>query len=94
MGLVDTSAADAPASSGAATASVAAEPDTAAHVWDLVHNRHAHVYVCGGTAMGADVMAALANAVAGAAGGLGDAAGMAYVKRLMAEGRYVQELWA
>ena len=63
--------------------------------------RRAHVYICGGTRMGADVLHAFEALVArgleadGAApgGGGGAAAAAAYVKRMQSERRYVQELW-
>jgi len=54
--------------------------------------RGGHLYVCGGTAMGADVQAALLKVVAGRITGGGSAAN--YVANLKAQGRYVQELWA
>jgi sulfite reductase alpha subunit-like flavoprotein len=66
--------------------------------------RRAHVYVCGATRMGADVMQAfeaiveggLAGSAAALAPGQGQgrAAAAAYVKRMQAEGRYTQELWS
>jgi sulfite reductase alpha subunit-like flavoprotein len=61
--------------------------------------RRAHVYVCGATRMGADVLQAFEEIVERglAGGGAGPpsqrAAAAAYVKRMQAEGRYVQELW-
>lgn len=48
--------------------------------------------MCGGTAMGADVQAALLKVVASRITGRGSAAN--YVGNLKAQGRYVQELWA
>jgi NADPH-ferrihemoprotein reductase len=65
--------------------------------------RRAHVYVCGATSMGHDVLKAFEalaerGLVARSAAALGaDAAriaAVAYVKRLQAEGRYTQELWS
>ena len=64
-----------------------------ARVWDLVSNHGAHVFVCGATAMGSDVVRALAR-VATDHGGLGDAAASAFVSRLEKEHRLVQELWS
>eukprot|EP00611_Tribonema_gayanum_P027839 TRINITY_DN699_c0_g1_i2.p2 TRINITY_DN699_c0_g1~~TRINITY_DN699_c0_g1_i2.p2 ORF type:complete len:269 (-),score=115.23 TRINITY_DN699_c0_g1_i2:336-1142(-) len=64
-----------------------------AEAWRLLRDGGAHVYVCGGTAMGADVAAAFAD-VAKDAGGLDDADAKAFMQRLHAEGRYVQELWS
>ena len=44
----------------------------------------AHVYVCGGTTMGADVMGVVSNLLGSEA----------KTKALQNEGRYVQELWS
>ena len=72
---------------------VLARPENAAEAWELVDARGAHVYVCGGTAMGADVHNALL-AIVRERGGRNDAQASAYVDELKAAGRYVQELWA
>ena len=56
--------------------------------------------VCGGTAMGTAVQAAVMRAKAAALvrGGQGEAAAQAeaakWMEQLVAEGRYVQELWS
>jgi len=55
--------------------------------------RDAHFYICGGTAMGRDVVGALQRAVA-AHGQMSDAAAEGYVKELQAKGRLTQELWS
>jgi len=55
--------------------------------------RRAHVFVCGATRMGADVLQAFeAVAEHGLRGSRAEAA--AYLRRLQSEGRYVQELWS
>ena len=66
---------------------------TGAAVWELMHARGGHFYVCGGIAMGKDVMFAF-EAMARTHGGpeVGDA--KQYVKDLQESGRYVQELWS
>jgi sulfite reductase (NADPH) flavoprotein alpha-component len=66
--------------------------DAGADVWALLA-RGAHVYVCGATSMGHDVLAAF-EAVHEAHGGLQAAEAKAAVKALQAAGRYVQELWS
>jgi sulfite reductase (NADPH) flavoprotein alpha-component len=52
----------------------------------------AHLYVCGATAMGKDVHAALINAVSAHNGGDRDAAG-AYLDELARQGRYARDLY-
>jgi len=52
-----------------------------------------HVYICGGTSMGRDVVAALQEAI-GAHGGMGAGAAAAYVREMQAQGRLMQELWS
>jgi len=66
--------------------------DDGAELWDLLQ-KGGHVYICGGTAMGRDVVAALQDAV-GAHGGMGAPAAADYVKGLQQQGRLVQELWS
>ena len=51
-----------------------------------------HVYVCGATKMGADVLEAVLQLLAGREGGSRQAA-QAELKELQRAGRYVQELW-
>jgi NADPH-ferrihemoprotein reductase len=70
------------------------DPQTARDLWQLL-SRGAHVYVCGGNKMGADVKAAF-ESVAKVAGGLNDRAASDFVKGLESanERRYVQELWS
>ena len=55
--------------------------------------RGGHVYICGGTAMGRDVVAAVQEAVRVHAGLPAEAA-EAYIKAMQAQGRLVQELWS
>jgi len=69
-----------------------AEPVRAAELWDFVDARRGSVYVCGGTSMGADVAKAFATIVAAKLGG--EKAAEAYVAKLKADGRYIQELWS
>ena len=52
-----------------------------------------HVYVCGGTAMGRDVVAALEEAIA-THGKMARDAAAAYVRDMQTKGRLVQELWS
>ena len=52
-----------------------------------------HVYICGGTAMGRDVVAAVQEAVR-VHGGLPAEAADAYIKAMQTQGRLVQELWS
>lgn len=51
-----------------------------------------HVYVCGATKMGADVLEAVLQVLSGREGGSRQAA-QAELKELQRAGRYVQELW-
>ena len=61
-------------------------------VWGMLE-KGGHVYICGGTAMGRDVVAALQEAIA-AHGKMGAEAAAAYIKDLQSKGRLVQELWS
>ena len=61
--------------------------------WNLMDKEGAHVYVCGGTRMGSDVSEAL-QAICVQQGGMTADAAKEYLRKLAAEGRYVQELWA
>lgn len=87
-----------PSSAGAGAAKVYVqhlmrEAGKRAELWELIHGRGAHVYVCGGTSMGSDVGRALLEVVQHEGGqSVGDAD--KYVATLKAQGRYVQELWA
>ena len=64
-----------------------------AELWEWVHVQRAHVYLCGATAMGRDVVGVL-HSLAGTHGGMGEAEAASYVKTMTAEGRLVQELWS
>jgi NADPH-ferrihemoprotein reductase len=61
-------------------------------LWDMLNKDGAHIYVCGATLMGADVVAAFKK-IAAEHGQLSDADADEYVKDLKAKGRYVAELW-
>ena len=61
-------------------------------LWGMLQ-ANGHVYVCGGTSMGRDVVGALQEAV-GQHGGMGRDAAAAYIKEMQASGRLVQELWS
>jgi len=69
-----------------------ARPGDAKALWALLHAQGAHLYVCGGTSMGADVQEAVGK-IAGAELG-GAAKADAWVNGLKAQGKYVQELWS
>ena len=69
------------------------ERANAAALWDLVNNRGAYMFICGGTGMGTDVQAALAD-VLSSHGRLSTAKAEEYISRLKADGRYVAELWS
>ena len=60
-----------------------------AHLKQLVLEQGAYVYVCGATAMGADVMKAFTAL-------LDEKEDVAhtYIKQMQEAGRYVQELWS
>jgi NADPH-ferrihemoprotein reductase len=64
-----------------------------ARVWELIKEGGAHVYVCGATAMGSEVLSALAT-IAATEGGLTETEALAFVQDLEHEHRLVQELWA
>ena len=64
-----------------------------AELWKLLGKEGGHAYICGGTSMGRDVVAALAE-VAAKHGGLAPHAAAAFVKQMTADGRLVQELWS
>ena len=58
-------------------------------VWDLLHNKGGYFYVCGSTAMGKDVLAAVKNI---AVSRLGADEGEKWFKSLQSQ-RYIAELW-
>ena len=68
-------------------------PKMAKRLWALLAERGAHVYVCGGTTMGQDVLKAFA-AVCEKEGKKSAQAAVDFVKGLQQQGRYVQELWS
>ncbi|OQR90495.1 NADPH-cytochrome P450 reductase [Achlya hypogyna] len=63
-----------------------------AYVWDLLR-QGAHIYVCGATAMGADVHRAIVTVVQKHGGQSAEAAA-AYVQDLQHKSSYIQELWS
>ena len=63
-----------------------------AELWALLQ-RGGHVYICGGTLMGRDVVEALSAAVA-RHGALGAEGAAKYLKEMEAAGRLVKELWS
>ena len=62
-------------------------------VWKLLANEGAHLYVCGGTAMGRDVLSCVQE-MACTHGGMSASASADFVKHLTQRGRLVQELWS
>lgn len=62
-------------------------------MWPLIHQQKAYVYVCGATAMGHDVHAALERIVERHGDQSAEDA-KKYVKSLADNGRYIQELWS
>ena len=67
--------------------------ENASETWDLIENKGAYVYVCGGVKMGSDVSAALQQIVC-QKGGMTSTLGKAYIDKMHSSGRLVQELWA
>ena len=59
-------------------------------VWNLIGKRGAHVYVCGATNMGADVLRVLKEIVQQQ----GKLDGDAFMHKMQSDGRYVAELWS
>ena len=66
--------------------------DDGAELWAMLQ-RGGHVYICGGTLMGRDVVEALSGAVA-RHGALGPEGAAKYLKEMEAGGRLVKELWS
>jgi len=62
-------------------------------VWSLLGCRGGHLYICGGTAMGREVVLALQR-TAVEHGKLSEAEAAAFVSRMEGEGRLVKELWS
>ena len=65
----------------------------AAEVWPMLSNEGGHLYICGGTAMGREVVAAIQQ-MAVSQGGLSAADAERFIKDLQANGRLIQELWS
>jgi sulfite reductase alpha subunit-like flavoprotein len=62
-------------------------------LWQLVDERNAHIYVCGGTAMGRSVRESFLK-MAETHGGLNATNAGLYLKNLQDRHRFIQELWA
>ena len=62
-------------------------------LWELLNEKNGHFYICGGTSMGRDVVAALQEAVV-AHGNMTEEAAGRYIREMQAQGRLVQELWS
>ncbi|KAJ1929077.1 hypothetical protein IWQ60_001478 [Tieghemiomyces parasiticus] len=68
-----------------------AEQDT---LWDLLHNHHAYVYVCGDARhMARDVNKTFVD-IAANVGGMPQQQAVNYVKNLRGQGRYQEDVWA
>ena len=62
-------------------------------MWRLLGEQAGHLYICGGTTMGRDVVAALQSIVV-SQGKRSEEEAAAYVKEMASSGRLVQELWS
>ncbi len=62
-------------------------------VFQDLYEGNGHLYVCGGTSMGADV-ATMISELCVKRGNMDDAGAKAFIATLHQEGRYVQELWS
>lgn len=67
--------------------------NNAKETWDMIHNREAHIYVCGGTKMGSDIIQTFLHIFETVGGNSGDEAKV-YLKMLESKKRIVQELWS
>lgn len=67
--------------------------EAGSELWDTIHKEKATFYVCGGTAMGRDVRAALTTIVQ-TYGKLSADEAATYVQDMQKKGRYIQELWS
>lgn len=65
----------------------------AQETWNLMNDKKASIYVCGGVRMGNDVAETLKDIVC-KQGGMTTADASQYMTSLAKEGRFVQELWA
>jgi len=66
--------------------------EDAAELWAMLQS-NGHVYICGGTSMGRDVVSALQAAIA-THGQMSAAAADYYIKEMQSQGRLMQELWS
>jgi NADPH-ferrihemoprotein reductase len=62
-------------------------------IWRHLHGEGGYLYVCGGTAMGADVTCAILE-MCREKGGMSEEEAKAFIAKLHRENRYVQELWS
>jgi len=65
----------------------------AEETWEMVDNKGASIYVCGGVRMGHDVTEALTD-IAVSQGSMTAQQAKDYMSKLASDGRFVQELWA
>ena len=61
--------------------------------WRLIHDEKASIFVCGAVKMGADVDHALRDIIS-REGGMSEENAKAYLDKMAAAGRFVQELWS
>lgn len=65
----------------------------AGELWTLIKEKKARIFVCGATGMGRSIKEAL-TAIAQEQGKLSNDAATAFIKKLMDDGEYIQELWS
>ncbi|XP_010891863.2 NADPH--cytochrome P450 reductase isoform X1 [Esox lucius] len=64
------------------------------HLWKLIHTDNAHIYICGDARnMARDVQNTFYD-IAEEAGGLTHTQAVTYIKKLMTNGRYSQDVWS
>ena len=62
-------------------------------VWEAIHTKKGHLFVCGGTAMGRAVREVLLDCCK-ERGGMTDKQAELYIKKLQEQKRFIQELWS
>lgn len=67
--------------------------EEAEHIYDLLHNKKAYIFICGGTLMGRDVRQALTQVLQDVGKMTSDDANK-YITQLQNNGRFIQELWS
>jgi len=65
----------------------------AKQLWSLFATQNAHLYICGGTSMGRDVVSTL-HQMARDYGRKTEAQAAAFIQAMETEGRLVKELWS